>query len=167
MKPVLIVYATREGHTRRIAEHVGQTFTNRGISVDIVDAADPWQGLALDAHSAVIAAASVHGGKHEPEMVRFVKTHREELDAIPSALLSVSLSEAGAENLDSPAENQEMRCRRSPYDTAVLRGYWLACGTGLCSCWRADVYAIQLFDPFRDETHCPKSRGFNRHITKS
>ena len=66
MKPVLVVYATREGQTERVATHVADSLRSRGLPVDVVEASEPWQGLAVDAHSAVILAASVHRGSTNP-----------------------------------------------------------------------------------------------------
>jgi menaquinone-dependent protoporphyrinogen oxidase len=106
MKPVLVVYATREGQTERIATHVADSLRSRGLPVDVVEASEPWQGLSVDAHSAAILAASVHRGKHEPEMVEFVKRRRADLEAVPSAFLSVSLSEAGAEDAKASDEQR-------------------------------------------------------------
>jgi menaquinone-dependent protoporphyrinogen oxidase len=40
----------------------------------------------------------VHLGKHEREMVRFVRAHHIELEELPTAFLSISLSEAGVED---------------------------------------------------------------------
>jgi Ca2+-transporting ATPase len=58
-------------------------------------------GLTRDA---VVLAASVHAGEHESEMVRFVKKHVVQLDHLPTAFLSVTLSEAGAERKDASAQ---------------------------------------------------------------
>src|SRR5207247_7592088 len=48
-------------------------------------------------YAAVVLSASVHAGKHEGEMFKFVKKHRTELEQAPTAFLSVTLSESGAE----------------------------------------------------------------------
>ncbi len=102
-EPILVVYATREGHTRTVAEHVAATLRARGRAVDVLDAAHvPPEGLELAGRPGVVLAASVHLGRHEREMVAFVKAHREELDRVPTAFLSVSLSEAGVENRAAP-----------------------------------------------------------------
>jgi menaquinone-dependent protoporphyrinogen oxidase len=54
----------------------------------------------------VILAASVHAGQHETEMRKFVKGHVSELDSLPTAFLSVTLSEAGAEGATSATEEE-------------------------------------------------------------
>lgn len=106
MKPILVLYATREGHSRRIAEHIAATARADGKPTDIVDAAHIPEGFSLDAYSAAFLTASVHGQRHEKEMVQFVKCHIDELDRIPTAFLSVSLSEAGAEDKKAPQERR-------------------------------------------------------------
>ncbi len=106
MKPVLVIYATREGHTRKIAERVGDDVAARGVRTDVVDAAHFPKGLSLEHYSAAIVAASVHGERHEREVVEFVKKRVHELERIPTAFLSVSLSEANAEDPTAPASRR-------------------------------------------------------------
>jgi len=108
VKSVAILYATREGQTRRIAEHVGATLRTRGFTVDVLDVGrNVSADFDLTRYAAAIVAASVHIGKHEREMVEFVKSHRAALERVPSAFLSVSLSEAGAEDASATAERRE------------------------------------------------------------
>jgi len=108
VKSVAILYATREGQTRRIAEHVGATLRTRGFTVDVLDVGrNVSADFDLTRYAAAIVAASVHIGKHEREMVEFVKSHRAALERVPSAFLSVSLSEAGAEDAGATAERRE------------------------------------------------------------
>jgi menaquinone-dependent protoporphyrinogen oxidase len=104
MKRVIVLYATREGQTRRIAEHVAATMRARDIPVDVVDVKHPPEGFTLDGYSAAVVAASIHLGRHEREMITFVKRHRADLEALATAFLSVSMAEAGAENVWSTPE---------------------------------------------------------------
>ena len=106
MKPILVLYATREGHTRRIAEHLAATLTAHQLSPDVIDAAQIPRGFSLENYSAAVVSASVHLGKHESEMTKFVKRHLAELQKIPTAFLSVSLSEAGVEDEMASAEKR-------------------------------------------------------------
>jgi menaquinone-dependent protoporphyrinogen oxidase len=105
MKPVLILYATRQGQTQRIADHLASEVRARGVPAAVVDAAHP-EGLALDAYSAAILCASVHLGRHEREMVAFVKSHRDGLRQMPSVFVSVSLSQAGVQDSTWPPERR-------------------------------------------------------------
>jgi menaquinone-dependent protoporphyrinogen oxidase len=106
MKPILVAYATREGQTRHIAEHVASTLNTRRHPFLLLDAAHAPNGFTLTNFSAAIVAASLHLGKHEPEAVRFVKRHLAELRQIPTLFLSVSLSEAGIEDVNAPPERR-------------------------------------------------------------
>jgi menaquinone-dependent protoporphyrinogen oxidase len=106
MKPAAVIYATREGHTSRIAEHLAESVRAKGIPANIVDAAHIPLEFSLAAHSLAILVASVHLGRHEPEMTKFAKLNMAELERIPAAFLSVSLSEAGAEHLSAPPDRR-------------------------------------------------------------
>jgi menaquinone-dependent protoporphyrinogen oxidase len=102
------LYATREGQTRRIAEHVAATLRTREFRVNVVDVGRELPAdFDLARYAGAVVAASVHVGKHERAMVEFVKAHRTELERIPTAFLSVSLSEAGAEDPSASAHRRE------------------------------------------------------------
>jgi menaquinone-dependent protoporphyrinogen oxidase len=108
VRTLAILYATREGQTRRIAQHIATKLRTREFRVDVVDV-----GRELPAdfdparYAAAAVAASVHIGKHEKSMIEFVKAHRTALERIPSTFLSVSLSEAGAEDAGATAARRE------------------------------------------------------------
>jgi menaquinone-dependent protoporphyrinogen oxidase len=106
MKPILVLYATREGHTRRIARQIAATITDGGMAVDVHDVKSLPRYFGIDHYEAAILAASVHTGEHEAEMVSFVKAHRDELQSLPAAFVSVSLSEAGAERPTASARER-------------------------------------------------------------
>ena len=106
MKPILIIYATREGHTRHIAEHSGALLEARQTAFELVDAAHLPERFSLVKYCAAIVSASLHAGKHEPEMVKFVKRHLNELHSIPTLFLSVSLSEKTVEDPQARAEKR-------------------------------------------------------------
>jgi menaquinone-dependent protoporphyrinogen oxidase len=97
-----MIYATREGQTQRIAEHLAAVIHARGISADLVHAGDLPMGFSLDRYAAAIVAAPVHRQRHEPEMVDFVKQHVAQLERISNVFLSVSLSQAGVEDKNAP-----------------------------------------------------------------
>jgi menaquinone-dependent protoporphyrinogen oxidase len=108
VKAIAVVYATREGQTRRIAEHVAATLRARAFAVDVLDVArEMTEEFDATRYAAVVVASSVHIGKHERAMVQFVKKHRAALERMPSAFLSVSLSEAGAEDVHATAQRRE------------------------------------------------------------
>jgi menaquinone-dependent protoporphyrinogen oxidase len=102
-----VFYATREGHTRKIAERIAADLRARGALVDLFDVRDcdvpDWSR-----YSTACLAASVHVGRHEREMIAFATAHRAVLARLDAAFVSVTLSEAGAENpARSTAERQQ------------------------------------------------------------
>jgi menaquinone-dependent protoporphyrinogen oxidase len=106
MKTVAILYATREGHTRMIAERLAATLRTWSLTADVIDVAAPPDRFNLEIYSAAMLAASVHVGKHESEMIDFVRTNRQALEQIPTVFLSVSLSEAGVEDETAPPDQR-------------------------------------------------------------
>jgi len=104
MAIVSVFYATREGHTRRIAGHVAVYLCKCGFEVKVMNVRDHAAATSLDKSGAAILLASVHAGSHEPEMLNFVKEHRDQLEGMPTAFLSVTLSEAGAERTGTTPE---------------------------------------------------------------
>jgi menaquinone-dependent protoporphyrinogen oxidase len=111
MNRVIVLYATREGHTIRIAEHLAAELRLQGIEADVFDVAGTYLPPDLSVYSGAVVAASIHVAKHEAEMTSFVVHHRDELQRIPTTVfLSVSLTEAQAENAKMPP-NQRERAR--------------------------------------------------------
>jgi menaquinone-dependent protoporphyrinogen oxidase len=111
MKPALVLYATREGHAAHIADHIACSLRAAGQPTEAFDV-KKFGVFDFTSHSKVILIASVHAGKHEPEMVKLVTKYRRELDQLPSAFLSVSLTEAMAESASAPAEQRAEATRR-------------------------------------------------------
>ena len=102
MQRVGVFYATKEGHARKVAERVGAALAARTLDVAVHDVTDADADEALGRSDAAVLVGSVHLGKHEPELVAFVKAHREQLDSMPAAFLSVCGEEAGAEQGSTP-----------------------------------------------------------------
>jgi len=104
---VAVLFATREGHAKRIAERIVFDLLSLGFDSDLL-AVKRHLPFDLNHYSAALLVASVHAGHHEKEMVRFVRDHKQELETIPTAFVSVTLSEAGAEMAEkSPAEHAQ------------------------------------------------------------
>ncbi len=129
MKTIGILFATREGQTRRIAGYVAQRLRDAGYAIEVVDVAHA-DGVNLDGFDAVVLASSVHVWRHEPEMARFVKKHRLKLATVPSAFLSVSLCEAGAED---PAAEPQQKIRNR------LDAFWLMDRFFTSTHWHPDI----------------------------
>jgi menaquinone-dependent protoporphyrinogen oxidase len=106
MKPILILYATRQGQARRIAAHVAQHLHARGRAAEVLDVLRVASPFDPRRYSAAVLVASVHLGQHEAEMVKFVRANHRQLDEIPTAFLSASLAQAAAENTSLPLEQR-------------------------------------------------------------
>src|SRR5688572_20304831 len=99
---ILMLYATRHGQARKIAERLAADLEAKGANVDVVNAAELGPFVDIPRYGAAVLVASVHLGKHEPEMVAFAREHRARLEGMPSAFVSVSLSEATVEDQHRP-----------------------------------------------------------------
>ena len=100
-----IFYATVEGQSERVARYIVDRLHQRRFHVDIFNVRDAG---AIDwrEYRAAFVVASVHAGHHEREMVRFVRTHRLELDRVNASFLSLTLSQAGAQDPAAPPEKR-------------------------------------------------------------
>ena len=103
----VVFYATREGQTRRIAEHIATDLRSANVEVDLHNVRTSPLPIDWLRYDWACVAASVHAGHHEPEMIAFVKAHRQELERLRGAFLSVTLSEAGAEDERAPRQRRE------------------------------------------------------------
>jgi menaquinone-dependent protoporphyrinogen oxidase len=102
-----VFFATREGHTRKIAERVAAAIRAHGVETDVVDTRTLRSPVDWSHYAIACVAASVHLGHHEREMVAFARRHRERLTHVRAVFLSVTLSEAGAEDPKAPPDRRE------------------------------------------------------------
>ena len=92
MKPtkVLIVYSSREGQTARIAQRMGDVATKlEGITVSVASIKDVGENEVALADVFVVAG-SVHFGRHDRSLVKFVREHLSVIASRSSAFVSVS-----------------------------------------------------------------------------
>ena len=94
MPRVLVVYGSTDGQTRRIAERMAAVLVSQGPEVQTVDSAAAPADIAPGDFDAALVLGSVRMGKHQQALADFVRKFRLELDAIPNAFISVSLSAA-------------------------------------------------------------------------
>jgi menaquinone-dependent protoporphyrinogen oxidase len=111
MKPIAVFYATREGQTEKIATRIAADLAARGFDAEVSNVAEETPRDLVDRYAGAVVAASVHAGTHEPEMVRFVRERSAQLERIPAAFVSVSLSEAGAEDQHKSTEERAKSAR--------------------------------------------------------
>lgn len=97
---ILIVYATRYGQTGKVARFVADCLTRRGGDVTLLNA-NELPGHATLPHNqtprsfdGVIVGGSIAFGRHQRSIARFVTTHRDALNTMPTAFMSISGSAA-------------------------------------------------------------------------
>ncbi len=100
---VAVLYATREGQSRRVAERVADKLRSGGATVDVDDVAYAPSDVSLLRYAALILVTSVFMGRHERAMVEFVKDHRRDLVEARSALLTVS--QEGAQTVGATTQD--------------------------------------------------------------
>jgi len=111
---VLVLYASTEGQTRKVAEKATTVLRSRGHDVEAVDAVANGT-VRLSDFDAVILASRVHAGRHHPAIVSFARTKRMELEETMNAFLSVSLSAA----MQAPNDQQQLEQYRQNFVQAT------------------------------------------------
>src|SRR4030095_5250589 len=89
MARILVLYGTTEGHTARVADSIGATLRAHGDMADVVQASRP--GPSPEDYSGIVIAASVHGGRYQTAVRRWVRMHAAVLGSKPTAFVSVCL----------------------------------------------------------------------------
>lgn len=86
---VLVIYATTEGHSAKVAAAFGDTLRGEGLQVEVANAVDaPPDPEAFDA---AVVVASVHAGDYRGELVDWARRHARALNDRSTAFASVSL----------------------------------------------------------------------------
>lgn len=93
MARTLVVYASIDGHTTRVAKRVAERLLQSGDSV-VLRAVDDAPGQ-LDEFTAVIVGGAIRYGHYPRTLESWVRTHRPALAARPNAFFSVCLSAGG------------------------------------------------------------------------
>ncbi len=95
MPRILILYATIEGQTGRIAERIARSLRDGGHAVETRPAEAGESLLDPENFDGVIVGASIHYGHHPAYLRALVRRRRSMLEQRPNAFFSVSLSAGG------------------------------------------------------------------------
>ncbi|HEX7831005.1 MAG TPA: flavodoxin domain-containing protein [Thermoanaerobaculia bacterium] len=93
---IALIYASRHGHVRAIAEHLASVAAVRRVDCVMIDVKQARLDV-LDDYDAALIAGSVHFGRHAGPLRRFVTRNLSRLSSMPSAFVSVSGSAASLE----------------------------------------------------------------------
>ena len=105
MAHVLVVYATHDGHTRKIAERIATVLRVHRHVVELLDATLS-RDVDLTRFDAVFIGSPMRAQSYLRPVVRFVRMHRPALERIPSLFFSVNL--AVLNKTDGRAQTMEL-----------------------------------------------------------
>ena len=88
----LIVYGSQEGQTQKIAERIAEILRHRGQQVTAHAVEHLPADRSLNNYDAVIIGGAIHIGKYPKHLKKFVTTHRDRLNEVPSAFFTVCLA---------------------------------------------------------------------------
>ena len=111
MAEVLVLFATREGQTEKIARRMAAVLEAKGHRVQLRDVDRSSRELDLRRYGAIFVGSPVRVGSYLRSVVRFVQARREVLERVPSAFFSVSLAVAprkGERKNDGRAETMRV-----------------------------------------------------------
>lgn len=126
MAGILIIFATHDGQTRRIASRIGEVLTHAGHQVTMRAAGEPNARAAIEASDAVIVGAAIRYGRYQKHLEALVRENRTLLAARPNAFFSVCLTAGGPGAKPKVAggyvHDFVERTGWLPADTAILAG---------------------------------------------
>ena len=89
LNKILVTYATCTGSTVGVAEAIGSTLSERGLTVDVLPMRDVTD---LTSYQAVVAGSAIQDKQWLPEAVDFVRANRAELSRKPFAAFLVCMT---------------------------------------------------------------------------
>jgi menaquinone-dependent protoporphyrinogen oxidase len=95
MTALLIVFATGEGQTGRVADFLASHFQALGLCTSVLPVEKVPDDIDLESYAGIVVAASIHRAQHQQAIQAFVRRHGGGLGQRHAAFLSVSLSAAG------------------------------------------------------------------------
>lgn len=122
---LLIIYETVEGQTRKVVDAVAAQIRAAGHGVRLFNTSDRLAPISFEGIDKVILAAPVHERRHPQGFEVLVSASREELQALQTMIISVSLKAAFPDGLEEAQEyltEMEMRTRFEPNRELLLAG---------------------------------------------
>ncbi len=89
MSKVLIVYGTKTGCTKGVAEEIGKTMTALGATADVVAAVDE---VDVAGYDAFVVGSGVRAGSWHGSVKKWVAENAETLKSVPTAFFTTCLT---------------------------------------------------------------------------
>jgi menaquinone-dependent protoporphyrinogen oxidase len=118
MTGILVVYATKHGSTRQVADAVATVLRAGGGSVDVRPAREVRE--PIDRYSLVVIGAPLYSTRWHPDAHRFLERHRTELERVPVAVFGMG---------PRTDNNESWRRSRTQLHRALSRRAWLTPAT--------------------------------------
>lgn len=96
---VLVIYGSKMGGTRGLAEMIGNALDDEGIEANVSPARDV---VSLAGYDAVIIGGALYANRWHKDARRFVKRHRDALSELPAWLFSSGPLDDSAVSEDIP-----------------------------------------------------------------
>ncbi len=95
MTEALVLYASKHGHTAKVAAKIAEAMQSAGAAAEVHDlAAEEAATLTPAGHDLVVLGASIHAGHYQGEAVEWARRHADALNSMPSAFFTVCLTAA-------------------------------------------------------------------------
>jgi len=96
MPRILVMYATREGQTGKVANRLAEHLVAAGATVETLNAGDKpaVRGMQLESFDLLVFGGSMHAGGVESELVDFINSHRKQISRHRRSFFLVLLSAA-------------------------------------------------------------------------
>ena len=140
MSSVLIVYSSKDGHTKIICQRV-TNFLNEGNLVKLLPIEDA-KNIDLSNFEKIIIGASIRYGKHSKELYKFVNLNKNILEQKKSAFFSVNVVAR------KPEKNT---AETNPYINKFLK----------ISKWKPDIIRV-----FAGKVDYPSYNFFDKYVIK-
>lgn len=126
MARILVLFASFDGQTARIAERIGTVLANAGHAVSVRSADTSRAGRDIAEHDAVIVGGAIRYGRCARHLESLVRERAGAIAARPNAFFTASMSAAGPGAKPATAQRQAGEfCERTgwqPHETANFAG---------------------------------------------
>lgn len=122
---VLILFASVEGQTQKIADFVAAEVERAGHETSVVDASDNLAEVSFKDFDTVILAAPVHERRHPPNFELILTVSKADLAARRTLMLSISLGAAFPKLMEEAREylhEMKLRTGLKPDAEALVAG---------------------------------------------